>query len=178
MRKLQIGLTDPQRLGSIRTLNAILCDQYLLLIKTKKSHWDVVGPQFLTLHKLLDKQYETLSEYVDSVAERVRALGGYPVGTAAGFIQGASIKEQPGQLEGATAIMLGLLEDHEAVIRVLRDSAKRSDEEYSDRGTSDFIVQMMQGHEEMAWMLRSFLEGEALASDGRIKKPEATPRLA
>jgi starvation-inducible DNA-binding protein len=134
-----------------------LCDESLLLIKTKKAHWDVVGPQFLTLHKLLDSQYEKVAEYGDSVAERVRALGGFPVGTAAGFLAGATVKEAPGTLDLATDAVSHLLDDHETIIRGLREKARICEEKHGDRGTSDFLVALMQGHEEMAWMLRSFL---------------------
>jgi len=178
MRRMQIGLSEEQRLGSIRALNTVLCDESLLLIKTRKAHWDVVGPQFLTLHKLLDEHYTKISEFVDQVAERVRQLGGYPVGTAAGFLQGATVKELPGHLESATEAVTHLCDDHETVIRVMRDKAAKVDAECGDRGTSDFIVSLMQGHEEMAWMLRSFLEGEGVVSDGRIRQPQTTPSLA
>jgi starvation-inducible DNA-binding protein len=178
MRKMQIGLTEEQRQGSAQALNTVLCDESLLLIKTRKAHWDVVGPQFLTLHELLDEQYQKISGYVDDVAERIRALGAFPIGTAAGFIQGSNLREEPGELEGATAIVGRLLDDHETVIRVLRDFAERTETLHADRGTSDFLVQIMQGHEEMAWMLRSFLEGEAVVSDGRVKQPRVTPPMA
>lgn len=138
----------------------------------------MVGPQFLTLHKLLDEQYEKVAEYSDKIAERVRSLGGYPVGTAAGFIEGASVREAPGSLEVSTDAVSHLLDDHETVIRVLRAKSKLAEEKGGDRGTSDFLVAIMQGHEEMAWMLRSFLEGEGVISDGRIQRPQTTPSLA
>jgi len=52
MTTINIGLTETQRQGVIDLLNHDLADSYLLLVKTKKYHWDVVGPQFMTLHKL------------------------------------------------------------------------------------------------------------------------------
>jgi starvation-inducible DNA-binding protein len=137
-----------------------------------------VGPQFLTLHKLLDEHYTKISEFVDQIAERVRSIGGYPVGTAAGFLDGATIREAPGSLELATDAVIHLLDDHETVIRVLREKAEHTDKAASDRGTSDFLVAIMQAHEEMAWMLRSFLEGEGVVSDGKIRQPRTTPSLA
>ena len=94
MRKLNIGLTEEQRQGVTQLLNRDLSDAYLLLIKTKKFHWDVVGPQFRSLHQLWEEQYQTLTETIDSLAERVRTLGGFPVGTAQGFLEYGSIKEQ------------------------------------------------------------------------------------
>lgn len=81
MRSINIGLTDEQRQGVINLLNQDLADAYLLVFKTKKYHWDVVGPQFRDLHKLWQEHYEALTENIDSIAERIRMLGGFPVGT-------------------------------------------------------------------------------------------------
>jgi len=165
MRKLNIGLSDEQRQGVIELLNHDLSDAYLLLIKTKKYHWDVVGPQFRTLHQLWDEQYETLSESIDAMAERVRALGGYPVGTAAGFLKYASISEHEGEIPTATEMVANLVNDHEQIIRNLREHVDQCSENFHDEGTADFLTGLMEGHEEMAWMLRSFIEGQALKSD-------------
>ena len=54
-----IGLGAKERAGSIQAMNVALANASLLTIKTKKFHWDVVGPQFSMLHKLWDDQYET-----------------------------------------------------------------------------------------------------------------------
>lgn len=48
--KMDIGLTDEQRAGVIELLNHDLADTHILIIKTKKHHWDVVGPEFRSLH--------------------------------------------------------------------------------------------------------------------------------
>ena len=61
MPNLNIGLTEEQRHGVIELLNRNLADQYLLIIKTKKYHWDVVGPQFRTLHTLWEEHYNALT---------------------------------------------------------------------------------------------------------------------
>ncbi len=166
MRKLNIGLTDEQRQGVVELLNCDLADAYLLLIKTKKYHWDVVGPQFRTLHKLWEEHYEALTVNIDSIAERVRTLGGYPLGTAEGFLKVATIKEHAGSVPSATGMVARLVEDHEQIIRNLRDHIDQCSENFHDEGTADFLTGLMEQHEEMAWMLRSFIEGEALESDG------------
>ncbi|HEY9631327.1 MAG: DNA starvation/stationary phase protection protein [Oscillatoriophycideae cyanobacterium NC_groundwater_1537_Pr4_S-0.65um_50_18] len=166
MRKINIGLTEEQRQGVIELLNSDLSDAYLLLIKTKKYHWDVTGPQFRTLHQLWEEQYQALTESVDSIAERVRMLGGYPVGTAEGFLKMASIKEHAGDVPPATTMVSNLVEDHEQIIRNLRDHVDQCSDSFSDEGTADFLTALMEAHEEMAWMLRSFIEGESVTSDG------------
>jgi starvation-inducible DNA-binding protein len=166
MRKLNIGLTSEQRQGVIELLNKDLADSYLLLVKTKKYHWDVVGPQFRTLHQLWEEQYQALTLSIDSVAERVRTLGGYPVGTMEGFLKLASLKEHAGDIPTATGMVEQLVDDHEQVIRNLRDHVDQCSQEFHDEGTADFLTGLMEGHEEMAWMLRSFIEGEGIHADG------------
>lgn len=166
MRKINIGLTDEQRQGVIELLNQDVADVYLLLIKTKKYHWDVIGPQFRTLHQLWEEQYNLLTETVDSIAERIRQLGGFPVSTAMEFTRLATVQESPEVIPNATEMVARLIDDHELVIRNLREQVDQCADQFHDQGTADFLTGLMEQHEEMAWMLRSFIEGEAVASDG------------
>jgi starvation-inducible DNA-binding protein len=175
MRTINIGLSEEQRQGVIELLNRDLADAYLLLIKTKKYHWDVVGPQFRSLHELWEEQYQALTENIDSLAERVRALGGYPVGTAEGFLQLASIKEHGGDIPMATEMVSRLADDHEQIIRNLRGHVDQCSDDFHDEGTADFLTGLMEQHEEMAWMLRSFIEGESLNADGRLTTESKVP---
>lgn len=161
-----IGLELREREGSIRAMNVALANASLLTIKTKKFHWDVVGPQFMTLHKLWDEQYETLTTYADEIAERIRMLGGYPIGTAQGFLQTSELKEFPGEVPNATEAVRYLLADHETIARSLRVAIELCDGQLKDAGTADFLTGMLQSHEKMAWMLRSFLLGSPVQSSG------------
>ncbi|NEO25770.1 MAG: DNA starvation/stationary phase protection protein [Kamptonema sp. SIO4C4] len=162
MRPINIGLTQEQRQGVIDLLNTDLSDFYLLLIKTKKYHWDVVGPQFRALHELWEEHYQALTNNIDDTAERIRALGGYPVGTAAGFLKLTTLREHPGDLPDAYEMVARLVVDHEQIIRNLRTHIDRCADSYNDQGTSDFLTGLLEEHEEMAWMLRSFIEGESV----------------
>ncbi|HHP7244008.1 MAG TPA: Dps family protein [Elainellaceae cyanobacterium] len=169
MRKINIGLTEEQRQGVIGLLNADLADTFLLLIKTRKYHWDVIGPQFRSLHELWQEQYEGLAESIDDYAERVRMLGGYPAGTADSFLRLTTISEHPGDIPTATQMVARLADDHEQIIRNLRDHIDQCSEAFHDEGTADFLTGLMEEHEEMAWMLRSFIEGESVESKGNAE---------
>lgn len=175
---INIGLSDEQRQGVIEMLNKALSDSYLLIIKTKKYHWDVVGPQFRTLHELWEEQYEALAENIDAYAERIRALGGYPLGTAEGFMKHASLREHPGDLPNANEMVSRLATDHEQVIRNLREYVDAASEKFGDEGTADFLTGLMEEHEEMAWMLRSFIEGQSLEPSGQRDNAVKTPAKA
>lgn len=162
MNRINIGLTDEQRYGVMNLLNQDLADSYVLLVKTKKYHWDVIGPQFRTLHELWEEQYQELTENIDELAERIRKLGGYPTGTMEGFLKIATLQEHSGEIPSATGMVTQLVTDHEQIIRNLREHLDRCSEEFHDQVSADFLTDLMEKHEEMAWMLRSFIEGEAL----------------
>jgi len=175
---INIGLSDKQRQGVIDLLNKGLSDSYLLQIKTKKYHWDVVGPHFRTLHQLWEEQYEALAVNIDAFAERIRALGGYPLGTADGFLKHASVREHPGDLPNAQEMVSRLVSDHEQIIRNLREAVDQSSEQFHDEGTADFLTGLMEDHEEMAWMLRSFLEGDQISPTGDRVGEDKVPAKA
>ena len=155
--KPNIGISDKNREVVIKILNTILADEYVLYTKTRKYHWNVVGPQFNDLHKFFEAQYEALDEIVDEVAERARSLGGTAFGTLSEFTNHTRLKEESGKNPDAEGMISRLLTDHESIIQNLRAGLEDSADKYGDMGTSDFLTGLMEKHEKMAWMLRSFV---------------------
>ncbi len=154
---INIGLNDKQRSGVVDILNAALADEFVLYTKTRNFHWNVVGPQFNDLHKFFEAQYEELEGFIDDVAERARALGGVALGSMQGFLKHTRLKESTGAPPAAMAMIAELLNDHEAIIRQLRDDIGKVSDKFGDEGTADFLTGNMEAHEKMAWMLRAFL---------------------
>lgn len=151
-----LGLKESSRVKVLHRLDAVLGDEYLLYTKTRNFHWNATGPQFNDLHKFFEAQYDSLDGFVDDVAERSRALGGRALGSMKEFLKAARLKESAGRAPKAPAMLAELLRDHETLIRSLRadvDEAGR----LGDQGTADFLTGLMEEHEKMAWMLRSFL---------------------
>jgi starvation-inducible DNA-binding protein len=64
------------------------------------------------------------------------------------------------------------------IIRNLRKAVDKTADEFHDEGTSDFLTGLMEAHEEMAWMLRSFIEGESLDPSGERETALKTPAKA
>ncbi|MBI2962406.1 MAG: DNA starvation/stationary phase protection protein [Deltaproteobacteria bacterium] len=157
MTKVDIGIGDEQRKAVVEILSALLADEYVLYTKTRNYHWNVVGPQFNELHKFFEAQYEQLEGVVDEVAERSRSLGGRAIGTLAEFVRRARLKEPAGDPPDARGMIAALLADHEALARTLRGDLQACAERFGDAGTSDFLTGLLEQHEKMAWMLRSFL---------------------
>jgi len=149
-----IGEKNCATLGGL--LNTLLADEFVLYIKTRRFHWNVVGTDFGELHKFFEQQYEALDDVVDEVAERARALDVVSAGSLQEFGELTRLKEQPGKNPDAKGMLAALLADHESVIRNLRKDVETADQ-LGDAGTSDFLTGLMESHEKMAWMLRSYL---------------------
>lgn len=112
---------------------------------------------FQTLHVMFEGQYNELALAVDSIAERIRALGVKAPGTYAEFSKLSSIKETTGDLT-AQQMIAELVSGQESVVRTARSIFPIVDESH-DEPTADLLTQRMQQHEKTAWMLRSMLEG-------------------
>ena len=153
-----IGIRDGERQAVVSILNTLLADEYLLYTKTRNYHWNVTGPQFNDLHKFFEAQYEALDDIVDEVAERARSLGGRAAGTLEEFRKTARLGEDPGKVPAARDMLAALLADHESLTRTLRTDVDTVTDKHRDTGTADFLTGLLEQHEKMAWMLRSFLE--------------------
>ena len=154
-----IGLARADMDDTCGLLNELLANYQVLAVKTKNYHWTVVGLQFNDLHKFFEKMYGFLSEEADQVAERVRALGGRPLGSMAAFVERASLKEETREGLRALEMVQTLLVDEEALIRQLRDMIGRIGDELGDDGTADFVTGLMEEREKNAWMLRALAQG-------------------
>lgn len=66
--KPNIDLSDEQRGGVVLIFNALFSDEYVLYTKARNYYWNITQPQFHSLHKFYEEQYEELDEIVDNVA--------------------------------------------------------------------------------------------------------------
>lgn len=154
--KINIGIDEKDRKEISKGLSRLLADTYTLYLKTHNFHWNVTGPMFQTLHSMFEGQYTELSDAVDLIAERIRALGFPAPGTYGEFAELSSIAEERGVPNAEKMIQL-LVEGQEAVVRTARSILPIVDQ-VNDEPTADLLTQRMQVHEKTAWMLRSMLE--------------------
>ncbi|HYE53622.1 MAG TPA: DNA starvation/stationary phase protection protein [Chitinophagaceae bacterium] len=154
----EIGIKPRNSAEVARSLNRLLADEHVLYIKTRNAHWNVEGPDFLTIHRFFEEQYKQLEEIIDEVAERIRTIGHYAEGTLEGFLKDTHLTEDTRESNDSLSFMRTLLQDHESIILNLREHIERYEEEWKDQGTADFATGLMKTHEKMAWMLRAHLK--------------------
>lgn len=153
---INIGISESNRQSVSERLNALLANEFVLYTKTLKYHWNVEGKHFGPLHALFREQYEQLFEVIDLVAERIRALGFMADGTLAEFSQNTTLLENPKNNPDQISMIQNLLEDHEAIIRQLREDLDFAFEA-GDAGTNNMLTDLLEKHEKTAWMLRAHL---------------------
>src|ERR1044071_5296711 len=58
-----------------------------LALTLKHVHWNVVGPNFIAVHTMLDPQVDAVRAMADETAERTATLGGSPCGTPGALVK-------------------------------------------------------------------------------------------
>ncbi|WP_380161375.1 Dps family protein [Kineococcus sp. R86509] len=150
-------------------LNA-LTDLHLTL---KHVHWNVVGPNFVSVHEMLDPQVDAVREMADTTAERISTLGLSPIGTPGALVADRSWNDysigRAGAIEHLGALDLvyvGVIEDYR------RDIAAT---EELDPVTQDMLIGQSGQLEQFHWFVRAHLEtsGGALSTAGASSEVEA-----
>ena len=166
LKNLPIALEDNARAQSVAILNQVLADTMTLRDMYKKHHWQVSGATFYQLHLLLDKHYEEQATLVDTIAERIMALGGISIAMAPDVAEMTKIPRPPKGREDVPTQIARLLEAHEIVLRESHEGAAQADES-GDDGTNDLLVsEIIRTNEPQVWFLAEHLaETTLLRSD-------------
>ncbi|HLT86238.1 MAG TPA: DNA starvation/stationary phase protection protein [Sphingobacterium sp.] len=152
-----IGLKEKDTQAVAVILNKLLADEHVLYIKIRNAHWNVEGPDFHAQHLFFESLYGELAGTIDEIAERVRSIGHYAVGTMKEFLELTQLTEMRYQKNDSKGFIKELLSDYEAIIVSIREQLDTVAEKHNDAGTEDFLVGIIEAHEKTAWMLRAHL---------------------
>ena len=169
MMKPTAGIIDKGAEEISIDLNTLLADEYVLYTKTRNAHWNASMSGFYELHKFLGIQYKLLDVMIDDIAERIRSLGHFALGSMKDFLCVTHISEDNHDFGNSTEIIRTLVADHETIIRVIRTKIIPTSNKYKDHGTIDFVTGLMEQHEKMAWMLRAFLTEPDFSATNHIR---------
>lgn len=152
---LEIGVSTDRRDEIARGLARLLADSFTLYLKTHNFHWNATGPMFYTLHRMLEAQYVELAAAIDSIAERIRALGFPAPGSFKAYSRLSSIEDAE-DVPSAEEMIARLVKDQEAVAGLAR-AILPAVEAANDEASADLLAERMAVHEKNAWMLRSLI---------------------
>lgn len=147
-----------------------------LHLTLKHVHWNVVGPNFIGVHEMIDPQVELVRGYADEVAERIAALGKSPLGTPGAILKDRtwddySVERDTVQahLAALDLVYTGVIEDARKAIETLEDL---------DLVSQDMIIGHAGELEKFQWFVRAHLEnaGGQLANQGAKTEKAAASR--
>ncbi len=149
-----IGLSPEYTKETVKFLHTLLADETVLYTKTRNQHWNIESENFISIHELYESQYHEIEQLIDDTAERIRQLGRLAKGNLQDCLQLTHLKELS-YTEEQNKQIKGLLNDHEAICRQLREKIQDIEGDHNDPGTIDFLTRVLQWHEKTAWILRS-----------------------
>ncbi|MFA5329552.1 MAG: DNA starvation/stationary phase protection protein [Prolixibacteraceae bacterium] len=135
-------------------LNILLADEYVLYTKTRTAHWNIDGSNYFELHVFLENQYNTLDVIIDDLAEQIRSLGHYALGSLKDFLSIAQMSEDNHDFTKSGKIFETLLSDHETIIAMLQHEILSVSNKLNARNTAVFLTGLLEQHKKMVWMLK------------------------
>jgi starvation-inducible DNA-binding protein len=136
-------------------LNQSLADLSDLASQIKQAHWNVKGNSFYSLHLLFDQLAGALNEPIDTVAERLIALGGIAHGTVRMAAATSQLPELPERFDQMT--LIAALADRVATVaKAMRERIDTSDE-FGDAVTADLYTGITAELDKTLYLLESHL---------------------
>lgn len=142
-----------ERLASLIDLSLIL----------KHVHWNVIGPGFIAVHKLMDDQTESTRDMVDEVAERISTLGGVAAGLARQIVDMRTTDDQYALGRAPVMAHLGALDK---VYEKLGAEHRSAIEQVANKDpiSEDLLVSQSRRIELNHWFIRAHISD----TDGRL----------
>ncbi len=139
-------------------MNAILADVFALYLKTKNFHWHMSGPHFRDYHLLLDEQAEQLFAMTDSIAERIRKIGGLTIRSIGHISRTQRVLDNDADYVEPLDMIAELADDNKTLATRLREAHNVCDE-HRDVATASLIEVWIDETERRTWFLSEIKRG-------------------
>lgn len=158
--KTKHDLSANTRQAAIDVLQASLADAIDLGLQTKQAHWTVKGPHFIALHELFDQLYSTVTEHVDTIAERIAILGGAPRGTSQAVAGETTLAAYPLDIVNGSdhveALSSAYARYGKAVRQAMADAGEIGDED-----TVDLLTGVSRDIDKSLWFIEAHAQADS-----------------
>ena len=125
-----------------------------LVSQAKQAHWNVKGPDFISLHGLFDKIASESLEYIDLIAERIVQLGGIAEGTLKTAAQRTDLPTYPLTIGAGHEHVKALAHSLATYGENIRNAIGKADE-IDDRDTADLLTQISREVDKNLWFVEA-----------------------
>src|SRR6266513_1826036 len=133
-------------------MNAILADVFALYLKTKNFHWHMSGPHFRDYHLLLDEQADQIYAITDTIAERVRKVGGTTLRSIKHVSALQRLDDNDADYVTPLDMLAELRDDNERLTGFMRAAHGLCDE-HNDVATASLLEVWIDEAERRVWFL-------------------------
>jgi starvation-inducible DNA-binding protein len=133
-------------------LNILLADMFGLYVKTKNFHWHISGPHFRDYHLLLDEQGEQIFATTDTIAERVRKIGGTTLRSIGHIGRLQRIEDNDADFVTPMDMLAELRDDNRQLAARMREIHDLCDE-HGDVATASLLEVWIDEAERRTWFL-------------------------
>lgn len=140
----------------VKDLQATLAELIDLALLGKQAHWNVVGPNFRSIHLQLDEIVDAARLSSDRIAERIATLGSSPEGRPAAVAATSKLPGFPDGLIHVEETVKRIDELIDTMAARMRERILRVGE--TDPVSQDALIEASDELEKQAWMLRAQLE--------------------
>ena len=139
-------------------LNILLADMFALYLKTKNFHWHVSGSHFRDYHLLLDEQGDQIFASTDSIAERVRKIGGTTLRSIGHACRLQRVSDNDEAFVTAPDMLAELRDDNRELVVNLRKAHDLCDE-HGDVASASLLENWIDEAERRVWFLYESTRG-------------------
>ena len=152
-----IYLNDDVRGQVIEILNQHLADTSDLYSQVKQAHWNVKGQEFYQLHTMFDALAEEIQPFIDEIAERVTALGGYATGTVRMAAESSRLEEFPTDCLIGMDVVRVVAERYATYCAYTHEAIDTTDEA-GDPSTADLLTEVSRVADKHLYFLEAHLQ--------------------
>lgn len=167
------GMTDKAGAKVAELLQKQLSTYNDLHLTLKHIHWNVVGPNFIGVHEMIDPQVDLVRGFADEVAERIATLGESPQGTPGAIVKDRTWDDYSVGRDTVQAHLAALDLVYTGVVEDTREAIATT--ESLDPVTQDVLISHAAELEKFQWFVRAHLEssGGKLAHAGKSTEKAA-----
>ncbi len=147
-------------------LNRLVADSFALYTKYKNFHWHLSGPRFRSLHLLFDEHAAAIFGSIDTLAERVRRVGGTTIRSIGQISELQTISDNNADFVPPTAMVTELMNDNRSMVKALRETHRIADDA-EDFATASELEPLIDAAENRAWFLFELSQEDANGTNDR-----------
>jgi starvation-inducible DNA-binding protein len=139
-------------------INPLIADAFALYVKYKNFHWHLAGSHFRDYHLLFDEHAAQILESTDTLAERVRRIGGLTIRSIGNISQLQTINDDDDTFVQAGEMCRRLMEDEAHIAHMQREAHEVCDKN-RDYATSSDLEVLIDETERRKWFLFEICQG-------------------